>query len=379
MDFFTSITANYLPKARVLARSVKRHHPDARFHLVLCDEPPAGFGPGEPFDAVLTMADLALPVPHLESWIFKHTLVELCTAVKGQAFCRLFETTQAEKLVYLDPDIAVFAALDALAALLDTHAIVVTPHLTMPEETLEAVLDNEISTLRHGIYNMGFLAVRRCAEGQRFLGWWRDRLLNFCYDDIPNGLFTDQKWIDLAPALFEVHILKDPTYNVATWNIAHRPLALAPDGAPTLFGEPLKFFHFSGFDSGAHAVMRDKYGGGNAALRHLSDWYVRAIAQEGQTGLGDQPWAYGAFSNGVPIERRHRLLYRSRPDAMRAFTHPSVVTGDHRCFYSWFQAEEAHTPAIAAVGPTAPAWIKRRLPLPLKLALKRLISRVTRP
>src|SRR5262249_20641383 len=37
MHFFTSITTNYLPKARVLATSVKRFHPKAVFHLVCSD------------------------------------------------------------------------------------------------------------------------------------------------------------------------------------------------------------------------------------------------------------------------------------------------------------------------------------------------------
>ena len=35
MHFFTSITSNYIPKARVLAQSVRDHMPDAQFHLLL--------------------------------------------------------------------------------------------------------------------------------------------------------------------------------------------------------------------------------------------------------------------------------------------------------------------------------------------------------
>ena len=41
MHIFTSITANYLPKAAALAHSVKRVHPEAVFHVVLSDEMPA--------------------------------------------------------------------------------------------------------------------------------------------------------------------------------------------------------------------------------------------------------------------------------------------------------------------------------------------------
>ena len=53
MDFYTSITSNYIPKARVLAHSVKRAAPGSRFHLLLSDVPPAGFDlADEPFQAV---------------------------------------------------------------------------------------------------------------------------------------------------------------------------------------------------------------------------------------------------------------------------------------------------------------------------------------
>ena len=40
---YTSITSNYLPKARVLAESVKRLDPGLQLHLVLPDNAPVGF------------------------------------------------------------------------------------------------------------------------------------------------------------------------------------------------------------------------------------------------------------------------------------------------------------------------------------------------
>ena len=42
---YTSIIANYITKARVLAHSVKRCHPEAVFHLFISDALPAGFDP----------------------------------------------------------------------------------------------------------------------------------------------------------------------------------------------------------------------------------------------------------------------------------------------------------------------------------------------
>ena len=85
MHVFTSITANYLPKAAALAHSVKRVHPDAVFHVVLSDDmPDCPAATTAAFDSIINIRDL--PIKNLNSWIFKHRLVELCTAVKGTAF-----------------------------------------------------------------------------------------------------------------------------------------------------------------------------------------------------------------------------------------------------------------------------------------------------
>jgi len=156
MHFFTSITGNYLPKARVLAKSVKRHNPGAVFHLMFSDKVPEEFNlDDEPFDSLILIEDLG--IPDLRSWIFKHSVVELCTAVKGPAFIRIFEITDADKVVYFDPDIVVLHNLEELSNILERTGVVLTPHQVVPDVTDDAIIDNEICSLKHGIYNIGFL------------------------------------------------------------------------------------------------------------------------------------------------------------------------------------------------------------------------------
>jgi len=337
MHFFTSITGNYLPKARVLAKSVKRHNPGAVFHLMFSDKVPEEFNlDDEPFDSLILIEDLG--IPDLRSWIFKHSVVELCTAVKGPAFIRIFEITDADKVVYFDPDIVVLHNLEELSNILERTGVVLTPHQVVPDVTDDAIIDNEICSLKHGIYNIGFLAVRRSKEGLRFIHWWRDRLLKYCYDDIPNGLFTDQKWVDLAPAFFDdICILRDKTYNVATWNLTHRTVCSCDDGSLSIEGSPVKFFHFSGFDSGAQKVMLRKYAGENSPLFKLRKWYIQELDREGQKKLGHLPCVNSFYSNGESITSAHRTVYRSRQDLIRAFPCPDLVTEDEACYFYWFK------------------------------------------
>jgi len=337
MHFFTSIAANYLPKARVLANSIKKHNPGIVFHLVLLDKVPEGFFiDDEPFDSLILPKDLG--ISDIDSWTFKHSVVELCTAIKGHAFIKIFEATGADKLVYFDPDIVVLSNLEELSNILNMSSIVLIPHQVVPDDDDGAIVDNEICSLKHGIYNLGFLAIKKNREGMKFLHWWRDRLLKFCYDDIPNGLFTDQRWVDLAPAFFDdIFILRDKTYNVATWNLTHRDVRSQDNGVLSIEGSPVKFFHFSGFDSGDQEVMLKKYADKNSALFKLRKWYVRELDRQGQKELGRTPSQYSFYSNGELITNAHRILYRSRNDLIEAFPYPAVVTENEPCYFYWLK------------------------------------------
>lgn len=334
---YTSVTNNYIPKARLLAKTVKKFHPDWEFFLVNSEPLFEGFDlENEPFDKVLLLEDFY--IDNLEGWLFKHRVVEICTAVKGPTAAKLLEMPDTEKVVYLDPDIAVFNSLSYLIELLDQYAIVLTPHQLTPESTREAVIDNEICSLKHGIYNLGFVALSKKEQGIAFANWWRDRLLNFCYDDIPNGLFTDQRWVDLAPAFFDdLHILRDPGYNVASWNLSNRQMSLNKDGQIVINNDyPLRFYHFTGYDSGAGTIMTEKYTDENSVVHDIWRWYGEALEVEGQEQLGRLKWKYSNFENGEKIEVPMRMLYRHRKDLQKYFPDPFATFGKGSGFLGWY-------------------------------------------
>ncbi|HLV81876.1 MAG TPA: hypothetical protein VKT32_16430, partial [Chthonomonadaceae bacterium] len=251
MHCYTSIINNYFPKARVLAQTLARTNPDWRLHVLLseplhpCVDPAA-----EPFASIVGIEEIGLPDPM--AFLFKHRVTEICTAVKGIGARHLIAKHGLDRLVYFDPDIAVFNDLSPLSDLLDAHPILLAPHLCRPETSPQAVVDNEICALRHGVFNLGFLALRAEGQGLDFLNWWTERNLEHCYDDIPLGLFTDQRWCDYAPIFFDrLHILREPQYDVATWNLQQRALSMGKDGTLLVDGLPMRFYHFSGYDAGA--------------------------------------------------------------------------------------------------------------------------------
>jgi len=353
---YTSITSNYLPKARVLAASVKRADPSVQFHLVLSDDLPAGFDlEREPFDSVITTESLA--IDNLPGWLFSHTVVELCTAVKGIALEAIFDTKGADKVFYFDPDMVVFSRLDELAAELDTHSILLTPHQTEPETSDDAIMDNEMASLTYGVFNLGFVGVRNDGEGRRFSRWWADRLLSYCHDDLPRGLFTDQKWVNLAPCFFDnVRVLRSPAFNVATWNITNRRATGSLEQGVQINGEPLGFYHFSGFDSGDQEVMLNKYGKDSPVLFELRDWYIAACEEQGQSQLGRLPYKYATFDDGTPISRYQRLLYRQRLDLRQAFPDPfatGISGGGYKSWYAGNAEDEPQRYKVVSISPQA--------------------------
>lgn len=333
---FTSAAANYIGKARVLAGSVRRFHPDWKIHLVLCDETPAGFTGSPHFDSILKFDDL--DIPDLKSWLFQHTLVEASTAVKGFALQKILALAECERVLYFDPDIVVLSSLDSLTDEFERSSILLTPHLSEPEIETAAIVDNELSVLRHGIYNLGFVGVKNSLAGQRFASWWADRLQDFCFDDIPRGLFTDQRWADLVPAYFpDCAILRDAAYNVCTWNLNHRTVTGSMAEGLLVNGRPIGFYHFSGFDSGAQEGMLDRYGSSMPALFELRQWYVEACKQmDHQDQFSELPWAYDFFENGERILQVHRRRYRDLPALQSSFPNPFSTAEEAENYLAWF-------------------------------------------
>lgn len=333
---FTSISFSYLNRARVLAHTLKRHHPDWTLWLCITDKEPDGFSfdiAQEPFDKVLFASDL--DIPNIQGWLFKHNVVEACTAVKGPILQRLLKSG-AEKVFYLDPDIAVFNSLQPLVEMLDDASALLTPHQLDPDDEVQSITDNEICSLNHGIYNLGFIAVRNDEIGRSFAQWWCDRCTHFCYDERDRGVFVDQKWCDLVPAFFDnVRIVRDPGYNVASWNLNKRTIEMAVDGQ-ILVNEkyPLRFYHFTKLGPIGDMMTR-RYAGDNTEVYELWAWYKREVKEFTDPRIPDGWWHYGHYRDGKIIPQAARNIYRSRVDLQEAYPDPFDAAG----YQIWYKQQ----------------------------------------
>ncbi|MDT9001260.1 hypothetical protein RQP53_18420 [Paucibacter sp. APW11] len=350
---FTIVARNYLPLALTLADSVRTHHPGVDFRIVVVD----GLDglPEQGYSHRLVALDDYLD-DSFEPLKFKYNITEFCTSVKAHLFLRLLEETKADYCYYLDPDTWLFAPLDAIHSQAPGASVYLTPHLLHCQVDADHAYP-EYKHLWEGIFNLGFCAVRSSPAALNFLQWWDKRLRESCYADHFDGLHTDQKWMDYAPAYLgdQLHILRLQGVNVAHWNLDERCLTEHGTGWQ-INGEPLILFHFSGFDFAGelltrHAEPQRQQHYDSQALRKLAASYRQAVLSKGYAAHISIPYAFGRFNNGDAVTPLHRRLYRAlgagqwdqRPFAAQSRLHRALA--DARLMDNSPAAQRSHAAA----------------------------------
>lgn len=323
MIIFTSICANYAHKARTLAQSVKRHMPNARFVVCLTERSiPASMANDTCFDKIILSKDMWKG--NFDQFIFKHAIVEASTAVKGHFFLYLFDHFPKEdSYVYLDPDCYVYDDFVELREALKEKPIVLCPHLLHPGN-----IDMELSSTAHGVYNLGFLAVTNSEEGRRLVQWWADRLYLFCYDDIARGIFTDQKWMDLAPCFFDVKIFRHYGYDFAPWGLAGCSIQKR-NGKYFVQDQPVRFVHYSGYGFVAEQCMDKWLEADSSAFREMYQNYSVEHEKNNEDGISKTVWSYATYHSGEKIDDTLRRKYRQDYDLMFSTEDPFALSNQY--------------------------------------------------
>ncbi|MEQ9506373.1 MAG: hypothetical protein RLO80_08865 [Hyphomonas sp.] len=334
---FTICSRNYLAYALTLQKSLQAHEPGRPFFIYLADAP---LDPGtEPDATIIPVQDLKLP--DMLDMAFRYTVMEFNTAIKADCFLDLLTKRGFDAAIYLDPDIQVFAPLAEVHGALSSGAsVVLTPHLLEPLPP--DAYPSELDILKSGVFNLGFGAFSCTQESLAFIRWWAEKLHKQCYSAPEQGLFVDQRFVDMAPAFIErFFVLRNPGYNVAYWNMATRNVSKTDSGV-TVNGAPLIFFHFSGVVAGKPAVFSKHLGGrqSNAtepALVLVSDYLDQLKAQD-HDRWSNIPYAFDRFRDGsfiIPPMRRLPPTYGSAEDWFAAPDVKFWTAPDPRIDQNW--------------------------------------------
>ena len=313
LNVCTIVACNYLPYARVLADSLFAHHPDGSFVVLLIDDENRTIDPGDRRIDCRRLSDIGLDRKEIRRLASIYDVTELATAVKPLLLKQLLDEGR-QSIIYLDPDIRVYDALDEVARLASENGIVLTPHTMRPYPPDNRQVDG-FFVLSAGVYNLGFIAVAPSARP--FLDWWWQVTRRDALSDVSRNMFTDQRWVDFVPSLFEHLILKDPGCNVAYWNLHGRELTLDAERY-LVDGVPLRFFHFSGFDVARPTLLSSHQGdrprillSDRPVLARLCQEYAASLERAGLDGRERQPYGWSRIACGLQMTTRMRRLYRS--------------------------------------------------------------------
>lgn len=312
--YFTICAQNYLAYALTLEQSFRAVGCEDRFVIFVVD----GLegldtrirGSAEFKDAG------TLEIRAFDAMCIRYSITELSTAIKPSCFLYLFNQG-VDRTVYLDPDILLYRPLEDLDRLFEQGAdLILTPHRLSPLDKPGRPSEQDI--LLTGAYNLGFAAIRRTVDSRNFLAWWRDRLESDCRISPGEGIFVDQKWMDIAPSYLDrVSILRQPGYNVAYWNLDERPLTQGVSG--WMAGEEaLHFFHFSGVDPTDRLVFskyQDRFAPGDlGAFQAELDRYLMMLAEHDHPHWSQIPYRFALPVASGRLDPQVRAIVRTEFD-----------------------------------------------------------------
>ena len=305
----TIVATNYLAQAMGLEETVARWHPEASMVTLIADDPSSSRPDGR-----MSVGALRLPEGELTKMAAIYDVMEFSTALKPWLLSHLLDEG-FDQVWYIDPDIRLFAPLAPVRWSLRDHAVALTPHALTPYPR-DTMGPSEGGIRQAGIYNLGFIGVTPRAK--EFLGWWGDRLLTDAIVDFNAALFTDQRWVDFAPAITDVAVLDAPGLNVAYWNLHERIIEKNPDGSYLVNREPLFFFHFSGFSTRT-PMQLTRHAGENPrvsvhhyqALPEIVANYAKDLDAHDFSVRMNTPYQWGMSAGGVPLDRMIRKAYRN--------------------------------------------------------------------
>jgi hypothetical protein len=295
----TVASVSHWAHAELLMDSVGRHHPEVTRFIAAAERP--GWTPESAVADVLNADRLGVPADVWRSVGWRHSPLGLASTMKAWVLAHLL-LCGYDRVIYLDADTFVIGGLDPLLQA-PPAAVHLTPHLLRPPCTGDAI-DREMNIVLSGTFNAGVVMVDAGPTAERFLDWWNRRMVERCESAVGEGMFHDQRWLDLVRPMFgDLHVLRDEGLNVGHWNLAERPVWR--DGTRWMAaGVPLRVFHFSGFDpyqpSRLSRFATSRWPEDTAVGQLLGE-YADALIGAGWVQRRCTPWSFDCFDDGVPI------------------------------------------------------------------------------
>lgn len=315
----TVLSASHLPSAMIMAKSFKMNMPGSKVIAgIIEEEMPLSALQYPYFDEVVLVKNICM-YPNYRKFFFQYGIEEAVSSSKAQVMNYIYDKyTDEQIIIYMDSDMKIMSPFDELSTIAENHPIIISGHFINPES-----FDFEwLSRLREsGIYNSGFLALKRDPVAKRFLLWWGKA----CERPGRYDQFKGQPWLDLAHNYFDdVYALRHPGYNIGHWNMMERwDIDCVGPNSYTIEGQPLRCIHFSSnyllvstwIDTDKGQIYNDIFNQYRAEMNEL-----------GQDAHDQLSWSYNNYSSGEKIADHARIAFSSNYYENPAIEDPFLLT-----------------------------------------------------
>ncbi len=308
----TIVTKNYLAYARALAISLTEHNPSIKLYVLLADRIDGYFDPGkEPFE-LIRLEDLP-DQQVIQIMCFYYTPFEFCNALRGMLHEYIYEQKIATYWIYLDSDILIYNSLEVIFKLLEDSSILLNPHIIEPvnQSNLDGI---EVKILVSGIYNSGFLGLKRTNETRKFIKWFKQRLIHYCFQRRGQEgelfmLSADQLWLNFVPHFFsETAFLVHPGANVGYWNLISDTIT-KKDNTYFINDQPILFIHFSKWDISQPANLYLLPQSNSILWQEIGEKYKKLLIEYDHEICKQYPYTFKSFNNDKKITLEMRYLF----------------------------------------------------------------------
>jgi hypothetical protein len=293
--FCTYFDHNYLSRALLAIRSLRRFESHARIHVLalseLCEAILRELA--LPNLEIIPLAVLESAYPELVAIRPTRTRIEYYFTLSPFLPHFLFSRTAADRITYIDGDLYFFSSPQPVLDQLGDASVAITPHRFSFEFRNHHIF---------GQFNVGWITYRRCAEGLQCLDTYKADCTKWCYDRLEDGRFADQKYLNAWPTRYpSLKIIDHKGVNLANWNI-HNYIIRLKNGLVMIDDDPLILFHFASTrirPDGTAEVMVSHRGGRSKTVLfdHIINPYICELVAEGRSLRRRFPALATAISN----------------------------------------------------------------------------------
>jgi hypothetical protein len=238
--FCTLFDSNYLIKGVAMLRTLKHHCPDAHVHVLCMDVQTREILERLNLSDVTCLSLSEVEDEDLLAVKPGRSMAEYCwTLSPCLPWYLLQHNPQIEGITYLDADLYFFSSLQPLLAEIGDASIAIFEH-RFPKAFKHLEMN--------GRFCVEWVGFRRDEQGMACLARWREQCIEWCFHRLEEDRMGDQKYLDHWPAKYSgVRIVQHLGAGVAPWNYSQYRFGQDREGAITVDGDPLIFYHFHQF------------------------------------------------------------------------------------------------------------------------------------